>query len=212
MLPPSSGWSEAAWTSENLVSCHKTSRRHNPEDLDFKHHSHKSLTTRNVAKCCLLCIRNEVRSGSEMQSSVMMSDTEAMIVRRVHKVHATHCVVIIMQLYATKSLLRPFPSSIPVTFTPPPADRTVFRFGDHLRNINKSLVYFHRSHTSLNVNTELIFLMLSFRITKCFSCFFPFVNEADILSWYINIFKLQCPHRMVITLTADLHTLGIFTN
>jgi hypothetical protein len=34
---------EAAWTSKTLVSYHNAIRRHNPEDLDLKHHRRESL-------------------------------------------------------------------------------------------------------------------------------------------------------------------------
>jgi hypothetical protein len=37
---------EEASTSETSVSCHNTARRHNPEDLDMKHHRRETLKTR----------------------------------------------------------------------------------------------------------------------------------------------------------------------
>jgi hypothetical protein len=36
---------EASWSSETLVSSHKTTLRHKPEDLDLKHHRCESLKT-----------------------------------------------------------------------------------------------------------------------------------------------------------------------
>jgi hypothetical protein len=35
MLPQFSGWSGGVWISETFVSCHNTTRRHVPEDLNF---------------------------------------------------------------------------------------------------------------------------------------------------------------------------------
>jgi hypothetical protein len=34
---------EAAWTSETLISHHKTTRRHNPEELDLNLHLRENL-------------------------------------------------------------------------------------------------------------------------------------------------------------------------
>jgi hypothetical protein len=48
MLPPSSEWSEDVGSMDlsDLVSYHNTTRRHNPEDLDLKHHWSESLKIR----------------------------------------------------------------------------------------------------------------------------------------------------------------------
>jgi len=41
---------EAAWTFQTFASCHNSTWRHNPEDLDFKNHSPESPKTRNKRK------------------------------------------------------------------------------------------------------------------------------------------------------------------
>jgi hypothetical protein len=38
---------ETAWTSETLTLYHNTARRHNPEDLELKHHRPEGLKTYN---------------------------------------------------------------------------------------------------------------------------------------------------------------------
>jgi len=43
---------ETAWTSETLISCHNTTQRQNPEDLDMKHHRREILKTRTPNNGC----------------------------------------------------------------------------------------------------------------------------------------------------------------
>jgi len=49
---------EAVWHFETLLSYHNTTWRHNPEDLDLKHHRRESLKTRNFT-CKYYVTRND---------------------------------------------------------------------------------------------------------------------------------------------------------